>query len=60
MNWKIPIAPEAWSKQPAPWLEEGTVLSASKGYTTEGQARNHIGYNFRSAPQISLTVKIKK
>lgn len=43
-----------------PWLEEGTVLSAPKGYTTEGQGRNHIGYSFRSAPRISVTVKINK
>ena len=42
-----------------PWLEEGTLQDASKGCTTEGQKRNHIGYNFLSAPDAEVTVTIK-
>jgi len=42
-----------------PWLEEGTVISAPEGYTTKNQGRNHIGYHFKSAPQTSVTIKIK-
>ena len=43
-----------------PWLEEGALLSAPKGYTTKDQGRNHIGYSFKAAPKASVTIKIKK
>jgi len=42
-----------------PWLEEGSVLNAPKGYLTKGQGRNHIGYEFRSASDKSVTIRIK-
>ncbi len=32
-----------------PWREEGAVADAPKGYTAEGQGRNHIGYRFKAA-----------
>ena len=30
MNWGIPIAPEAWSKQPAPWGDQYSNFNAGK------------------------------
>jgi hypothetical protein len=43
-----------------PWLEGGTLLSAPKGYTTENQGRNHIGYSFQAQPNASVTIDIRK
>jgi len=43
-----------------PWLEEGAVLSAPKGYCVKDQGRNHIGYSFKAAPRTSVTIEIKK
>ncbi|MHC4199507.1 MAG: hypothetical protein ACYSU0_05905 [Planctomycetota bacterium] len=43
-----------------PWLEEGTVLDAPAGYTSEGQGRNHIGYSLTATPEQSVTIRIKK
>ena len=43
-----------------PWLEEGTLHAAPDGFTTDGQARNHIGYKFEAASDPSVTVEIKK
>ena len=42
-----------------PWLEEGTVVNAPKGYATKGVGRNHIGYSFKNAASKSVTIKIK-
>ena len=43
-----------------PWLEEGTLHAAPNGFTTDGQARNHIGYKFEAASDATVTVEIKK
>jgi len=43
-----------------PWLEEGALQSAPPGYTTENQARNHIGYRFEARPDASVIIEIKK
>ncbi len=43
-----------------PWLEGGMLLSAPKGYTTENQGRNHIGYSFEAQPNASVTIDIRK
>jgi len=42
-----------------PWLEEGSVISAPEGYSTDGQGRNHIGYEFKGAANKTVTIIIK-
>ncbi len=43
-----------------PWLEEGRLRKGSRGYSKEGQPRNHIGYNFDGKSDSSVTISIRK
>jgi len=43
-----------------PWLEGGRLLSASDGYSTRDQPRNHIGYRLNGSSASSVTIKIHK
>ena len=53
MHWGIPIAPEAWSKQPAPWGDQYSNFNAGKILLIlEGMA----GLEY-SIPQSTLTVR---
>jgi len=53
MNWGIPIAPEAWSKEPAPWGDQYSNFNAGKILLIlEGMA----GLEY-SIPQSTLTVR---
>ena len=42
-----------------PWLEEGTLVNASAGYSVEDQPRDHIGYKRDQKSKDSVTIKIR-